>query len=35
MRLFIPTIGDQLELAADWTFALHAERRNWNVRLPW
>lgn len=27
-QLFIPTIGDNLELAADWNFRLFAERRN-------
>ena len=28
MRLFVPNIGDQLTLAADWTFTLHPEDRN-------
>lgn len=29
MKLYIPAIGDQLQLTADWTFTLYNERRNW------
>jgi len=28
MKLYVPEIGDQLTLTEDWTFNLHAERRN-------
>ena len=28
MTLFVPNIGDELTLAADWTFTLHPESRN-------
>lgn len=28
MRLYIPAIGDEIKLTADWTFQLHNESRN-------
>lgn len=28
MKMYIPEIGDHIRLTADWTFKLHAERRN-------
>jgi hypothetical protein len=31
MKLFIPPLGTQLELAAPWTFSLHRESRNYSL----
>ena len=33
MKLYIPEIGDQIILSKDWTFPLHAERRNVTMGL--
>jgi hypothetical protein len=30
-KLYIPRLGDQLRLAADWTFRLFGESRNWGL----
>lgn len=31
MKIFIPTIGDRIELLEDWTFALRKDSRNWDL----
>lgn len=33
MNLYVPEIGDKLKLTKDWTFNLHAERRNESLAL--
>ena len=29
MKMYIPTIGEEIKLSEDWTFELHYEKRNY------